>query len=72
MFVVLNQNLRHLKANISVMFLLFNQILKLFLQVVFLIGFGYVYVDIVLQCGTVFITVAPEGKVGPSLIATNR
>ncbi|XP_048068541.1 intermembrane lipid transfer protein VPS13B isoform X5 [Ursus arctos] len=41
-------------------------------QVVFLTGFGYVYVDIVLQCGTVFITVAPEGKVGPSLIATNR
>ncbi|XP_073749120.1 intermembrane lipid transfer protein VPS13B isoform X5 [Callorhinus ursinus] len=41
-------------------------------QVVFLTGFGYVYVDIVLQCGTVFITVAPEGKVGPSLTATNR
>ncbi|XP_047579553.1 intermembrane lipid transfer protein VPS13B isoform X4 [Lutra lutra] len=41
-------------------------------QVVFLTGFGYVYVDIVLQCGTVFITVAPEGKVGSGLTTTNR
>nr|XP_060467555.1 intermembrane lipid transfer protein VPS13B isoform X5 [Panthera onca] len=41
-------------------------------QVVFLTGFGYVYVDVVLQCGTVFITVAPEGKMGPILTATNR
>ncbi|XP_036904161.1 vacuolar protein sorting-associated protein 13B isoform X2 [Sturnira hondurensis] len=39
-------------------------------QIVFLTGFGYVYVDIVHQCGTVFITVAPEGKAGP--ILTNR
>ncbi|XP_008063857.2 vacuolar protein sorting-associated protein 13B, partial [Carlito syrichta] len=41
-------------------------------QVVFLTGFGYVYVDIVHQCGTVFITVAPEGKAGPILTNTNR
>ncbi|XP_036731897.2 intermembrane lipid transfer protein VPS13B isoform X2 [Manis pentadactyla] len=41
-------------------------------QVVFLIGFGCVYVDIVHQCGTVFITVAPEGKAGPVLTNTNR
>ncbi|XP_032616819.1 intermembrane lipid transfer protein VPS13B [Hylobates moloch] len=41
-------------------------------QVVFLIGFGYVYVDIVHQCGTIFITVAPEGKAGPILTNTNR
>jgi vacuolar protein sorting-associated protein 13B len=38
-------------------------------QVLFLTGFGYVYVDVVHQCGTVFITVAPEGKAG--LISTN-
>ncbi|ELW47427.1 Vacuolar protein sorting-associated protein 13B [Tupaia chinensis] len=41
-------------------------------QVVFLTGFGYVYVDVVHQCGTVFITVAPEGKAGPLLISANR
>ncbi|XP_052603572.1 intermembrane lipid transfer protein VPS13B isoform X4 [Peromyscus californicus insignis] len=41
-------------------------------QVVFLTGFGYVYVDIAHQCGTVFITVAPEGKAGPVLGSTNR
>ncbi|XP_058420686.1 intermembrane lipid transfer protein VPS13B isoform X2 [Diceros bicornis minor] len=41
-------------------------------QVVFLTGFGYVYVDIGHQCGTVFITVAPEGKAGPILTNTNR
>uniref|UniRef100_A0A673U4V9 Vacuolar protein sorting 13 homolog B n=1 Tax=Suricata suricatta TaxID=37032 RepID=A0A673U4V9_SURSU len=41
-------------------------------QVVFLTGFGYVYVDIVLHGGTVFITVAPEGKMGPILTTTNR
>ncbi|KAM6171919.1 intermembrane lipid transfer protein VPS13B isoform 2-T2 [Erethizon dorsatum] len=41
-------------------------------QVVFLTGFGYVYVDIVHQCGTVFITVAPEGKAGPILTHSNR
>nr|XP_023417417.1 vacuolar protein sorting-associated protein 13B isoform X3 [Cavia porcellus] len=40
-------------------------------QVVFLIGFGYVYVDIVHQCGTIFITVAPEGKAGPILSHAN-
>ncbi|XP_010617862.1 vacuolar protein sorting-associated protein 13B isoform X2 [Fukomys damarensis] len=41
-------------------------------QVVFLTGFGYVYVDIVHQCGTVLITVAPEGKAGPILTHTTR
>nr|XP_037855795.1 vacuolar protein sorting-associated protein 13B isoform X6 [Chlorocebus sabaeus] len=41
-------------------------------QVVFLTGFGYVYVDTVHQCGTVFITVAPEGKAGPILTNSNR
>nr|XP_012617463.1 vacuolar protein sorting-associated protein 13B isoform X1 [Microcebus murinus]XP_012617464.1 vacuolar protein sorting-associated protein 13B isoform X1 [Microcebus murinus]XP_012617465.1 vacuolar protein sorting-associated protein 13B isoform X1 [Microcebus murinus] len=41
-------------------------------QVVFLTGFGYVYVDIVHQCGTVLITVAPEGKAGSILSNTNR
>ncbi|XP_036063837.1 vacuolar protein sorting-associated protein 13B isoform X4 [Onychomys torridus] len=41
-------------------------------QVVFLTGFGYVYVDIAHQCGTVLITVAPEGKAGPVLGSTNR
>ncbi|KAM6215693.1 intermembrane lipid transfer protein VPS13B [Rhynchocyon petersi] len=41
-------------------------------QVLFLIGFGYVYVDIAHQCGTVFITLAPEGKAGPILTNTNR
>nr|XP_023504962.1 vacuolar protein sorting-associated protein 13B isoform X5 [Equus caballus] len=41
-------------------------------QVVFLTGFGYVYVDIGHHCGTVFITVAPEGKAGPLLTNTNR
>ncbi|KAK2095463.1 Vacuolar protein sorting-associated protein 13B [Saguinus oedipus] len=40
--------------------------------VVFLTGFGYVYVDIVYQCGTLFITVAPEGKAGPIVTNTNR
>ncbi|XP_077023437.1 intermembrane lipid transfer protein VPS13B isoform X5 [Tamandua tetradactyla] len=41
-------------------------------QVLFLTGFGYVYVDIVHQCGTVFITLAPEGKAEPILVNTNR
>ncbi|XP_016053962.1 PREDICTED: vacuolar protein sorting-associated protein 13B isoform X1 [Miniopterus natalensis] len=41
-------------------------------QVVFLTGFGYVYVDIVHQCGTIFITVAPEGKAVPIVTNTNR
>ncbi|KAM9198438.1 intermembrane lipid transfer protein VPS13B [Dugong dugon] len=42
------------------------------MQVLFLTGFGYVYVDIVHQCGTVFITLTPEGKAGPILTNTNR
>lgn len=41
-------------------------------QVVFLTGFGYVYVDIAQQCGTVFIILAPEGKAGPIFTSTNR
>ncbi|XP_058131760.1 intermembrane lipid transfer protein VPS13B isoform X2 [Dasypus novemcinctus] len=41
-------------------------------QVLFLTGFGYVYVDIVHQCGTVFITFAPEEKAEPILSNTNR
>ncbi|XP_051058543.1 intermembrane lipid transfer protein VPS13B [Phodopus roborovskii] len=41
-------------------------------QVVFLTGFGYVYVDIAHQCGTVIITLAPEGKAGPILTGTHR
>ncbi|XP_055478364.1 intermembrane lipid transfer protein VPS13B [Psammomys obesus] len=41
-------------------------------QVVFLTGFGYVYVDITHQCGTVFITLAPEGKAGPILTNNSR
>lgn len=42
------------------------------MQVVFLTGFGSVYVDVVHQCGTVFITVAPEGKAGPMVTTTSR
>uniref|UniRef100_A0A8C2Y556 Vacuolar protein sorting 13 homolog B n=1 Tax=Coturnix japonica TaxID=93934 RepID=A0A8C2Y556_COTJA len=41
-------------------------------QVVFLTGFGYVYVDIVHQCGTIIITLAPEGRAGPIEISLNR
>ncbi|XP_004370795.1 intermembrane lipid transfer protein VPS13B isoform X3 [Trichechus manatus latirostris] len=41
-------------------------------QVLFLTGFGYVYVDIVHHCGTVFITLTAEGKAGPILTNTNR
>ncbi|XP_054981251.1 intermembrane lipid transfer protein VPS13B isoform X2 [Sorex araneus] len=41
-------------------------------QVVFLTGFGYVYVDIGHQCGTVLITVAPEGKAGPAVTSPHR
>ncbi|XP_021242343.1 vacuolar protein sorting-associated protein 13B isoform X6 [Numida meleagris] len=41
-------------------------------QVVFLTGFGYVYVDIVHQCGTIIITLAPEGRAGPIEIDLNR
>lgn len=43
-----------------------------FWQIVFLTGFGYVYVDIAHQCGTVCITIAPEGKAGPMLTSANR
>lgn len=41
-------------------------------QVVFLTGFGYVYVDIVHQCGSIFITLAPEGKAGPIVTNTSK
>ncbi|KAL8181853.1 UNVERIFIED_CONTAM: Vacuolar protein sorting-associated protein 13B, partial [Gekko kuhli] len=33
-------------------------------QIIFLTGFGYVYVDIAHQCGTIVITLAPEGRPG--------
>lgn len=42
----------------------FGVLFFFFLQIVFLIGFGYIYVDIAHQCGTVMITVAPEGRPG--------
>ncbi|NWY01214.1 VP13B protein, partial [Nothoprocta ornata] len=41
-------------------------------QIVFLTGFGYVYVDIAHQCGTIIITLAPEGRAGPIEINLNR
>nr|XP_009674278.1 PREDICTED: vacuolar protein sorting-associated protein 13B isoform X3 [Struthio camelus australis] len=41
-------------------------------QIVFLTGFGYVYVDIAHQCGTIVITLAPEGRAGPVEIDLNR
>ncbi|XP_068017257.1 intermembrane lipid transfer protein VPS13B isoform X4 [Melanerpes formicivorus] len=41
-------------------------------QVVFLTGFGCVYVDITHQCGTIVITLAPEGRLGPIEINLNR
>ncbi|XP_074879781.1 intermembrane lipid transfer protein VPS13B isoform X6 [Buteo buteo] len=41
-------------------------------QIVFLTGFGYVYVDIAHQCGTIVITLAPEGRAGPIEINLNR
>ncbi|XP_075562019.1 intermembrane lipid transfer protein VPS13B isoform X5 [Pelecanus crispus] len=41
-------------------------------QIVFLTGFGYVYVDIAHQCGTTVITLAPEGRAGPVEINLNR
>uniref|UniRef100_A0A8C8S293 Vacuolar protein sorting 13 homolog B n=1 Tax=Pelusios castaneus TaxID=367368 RepID=A0A8C8S293_9SAUR len=41
-------------------------------QIVFLTGFGYVYVDIAHQCGTIIITLAPEGRPGPVQINPNR
>ncbi|XP_042321632.1 vacuolar protein sorting-associated protein 13B isoform X3 [Sceloporus undulatus] len=33
-------------------------------QIVFLTGFGYVYVDVAHQCGSIVITLAPEGRPG--------
>uniref|UniRef100_A0A8B9UMP2 Vacuolar protein sorting 13 homolog B n=1 Tax=Anas zonorhyncha TaxID=75864 RepID=A0A8B9UMP2_9AVES len=41
-------------------------------QIVFLTGFGYVYVDIAHQCGTIIITLAPEGRAEPIEINLNR
>ncbi|XP_073535716.1 intermembrane lipid transfer protein VPS13B isoform X2 [Phyllobates terribilis] len=41
-------------------------------QVVFLTGYGYVYVDVVQQCGATIITLAPEGRAGPVLTSLNR
>ncbi|KAK2524308.1 hypothetical protein Q9966_011720 [Columba livia] len=41
-------------------------------QIVFLTGFGYIYVDIAHQCGTIVITLAPEGRAGPVEINLNR
>ncbi|TRZ13124.1 hypothetical protein HGM15179_013988, partial [Zosterops borbonicus] len=41
-------------------------------QVVFLTGFGCVYVDITHHCGTLVITLAPEGRAGPVGINLNR
>lgn len=69
-FAVLNQDLK--LAIPTLLLFLFNQIWNIFWQVVFLTGFGYVYVDIAHQCGTVCITIAPEGKTGPMLTSANR
>ncbi|XP_068040017.1 intermembrane lipid transfer protein VPS13B isoform X4 [Anomalospiza imberbis] len=41
-------------------------------QIVFLTGFGCVYVDIAHHCGTIVITLAPEGRAGPVGINLNR
>ncbi|XP_075069965.1 intermembrane lipid transfer protein VPS13B isoform X2 [Mixophyes fleayi] len=41
-------------------------------QVVFLTGYGYVYVDVVHHCGAVIVTLAPEGRTGPVLTSLNR
>ncbi|KAJ7397814.1 hypothetical protein BTVI_131814 [Pitangus sulphuratus] len=41
-------------------------------QIVFLIGFGCVYVDIAHHCGAVVITLAPEGRAGSVEINLNR
>ncbi|XP_069477524.1 intermembrane lipid transfer protein VPS13B isoform X2 [Ambystoma mexicanum] len=41
-------------------------------QIVFLIGYGYVYVNIDHHCGMVVITLAPEGRAGPVLTGLNR
>lgn len=68
-FVVLPQNPRHLK---SVSYCFSIRLWIFFPQVVFLTGFGCVYVDTVHQGGTIFITVAPEGKAGPILTNTHR
>uniref|UniRef100_A0A8C5T3A0 Vacuolar protein sorting 13 homolog B n=1 Tax=Malurus cyaneus samueli TaxID=2593467 RepID=A0A8C5T3A0_9PASS len=38
-------------------------------QIVFLTGFGCVYVDIAHRCGTTVITLAPEGKAGPQTLS---
>ncbi|NWS26437.1 VP13B protein, partial [Polioptila caerulea] len=41
-------------------------------QIVFLTGFGCVYVDVTHHCGTIVITLAPEGRAGPVGINLNR
>uniref|UniRef100_A0A8C3UEX9 Vacuolar protein sorting 13 homolog B n=1 Tax=Catharus ustulatus TaxID=91951 RepID=A0A8C3UEX9_CATUS len=41
-------------------------------QIVFLTGFGCVYVDITHHCGTIVITLAPEGRAGSVGINLNR
>ncbi|KAM9308647.1 intermembrane lipid transfer protein VPS13B [Gastrophryne carolinensis] len=41
-------------------------------QVIFLMGYGYVYVDVVQHCGALIITLAPEGRAGPVLTSLNR
>ncbi|XP_071410190.1 intermembrane lipid transfer protein VPS13B isoform X2 [Pithys albifrons albifrons] len=41
-------------------------------QIVFLTGFGCVYVDIAHHCGTIAITLAPEGRAGSVKINLNR
>ncbi|XP_068861322.1 intermembrane lipid transfer protein VPS13B isoform X5 [Aphelocoma coerulescens] len=41
-------------------------------QIVFLTGFGCVYVDITHHCGTIVITLAPEGRAGPVDINLSR
>ncbi|XP_059720532.1 intermembrane lipid transfer protein VPS13B isoform X5 [Haemorhous mexicanus] len=41
-------------------------------QIVFLTGFGCVYVDITHHCGTIVITLAPEGRAGPDGINLSR
>ncbi|CAJ0929619.1 unnamed protein product [Ranitomeya imitator] len=41
-------------------------------QVVFLTGYGYIYVDVVQQCGAIIITLSPEGRAGPVLTSLNR
>ncbi|XP_018767971.2 intermembrane lipid transfer protein VPS13B isoform X4 [Serinus canaria] len=41
-------------------------------QIVFLTGFGCVYVDITHHCGTIVITLAPEGRAGPDGINVSR